>query len=278
MSIPVRIGALLWLLASPLLVRAEQIPVGTVIPVCDDVQEWPPFSYFQRDASLQRTDQVNGYAIDVLNTILGRNGLHLSVQMVAWNRCLTELKEGRTYVLTPNVSYSHKRDTDYLLTRSYYSLHSFIFYSKRRYPDGLPVHSVADLKRYRLCGLLGYNYETYGLKPADMDVSANDFPTLVAKLYAGRCDLFIEKYEIIAGFTALGRDLIGDQALGRAPLPDVPPTPFYMMISRRYPKAAALRELLNDELTSMERSGELQRLWQPYLSGRKTLANLPDPH
>jgi polar amino acid transport system substrate-binding protein len=149
-----------------------------------------------------------------------------------------------------------------LLSRPYYTATTYYFYSRRRYPNGPAIKSLADLQQYRICGVRGYNYAGYGLATGSIDQGAGDFTALIAKLHLGRCQLFLEKNEVMMGYAAIGRDYLADPDIGRAPMPGLKPVQFHLGISRHFPQAEALRTLLDAELAKMEQSGRLHDIWQ----------------
>ncbi|MBB5020067.1 polar amino acid transport system substrate-binding protein [Chitinivorax tropicus] len=260
----IRIGLLLASLWLPSLHAApEKLPAGLEIGICDDQAEWPPFIYFER-ASGKKGKQIVGYSVDVISRILNEAKISYSVQLLPWSRCVAELKLGKRFQLTLNVSHNPERARDFLFSRPYYRLHSYYFYSKHTFPDGLALASAQALKRYRLCGVAGFNYVPYGLTPDDLDTSARSLLQLPPKLHRDRCDVFVEKLEVMAGYTSLGQDILADFSLGYAPLPGIEPSPFHMMVSRQWPYASALIELLDAGINQLESKGELTRFKQRY--------------
>lgn len=234
---------------------------GSTLSVCDDADEWPPYSYWQR-VNGKKTEQLAGYAVEVLKTIFTQNGLHYNLRLLPWARCLAELKLGVNYQMALNLSYSEERDRSYLLTRPYYSTTNYYYYSRKQHPQGLNIAGVADLKRYTVCGIHGYNYTTYGLAPSEINQRAKNIPALITMLHLGRCDLFVEKHEILVGFGAIGEPFLEDPELGRDMIRGMPFTPFHMAVSRAMPQAQAIKEMLDRELLQMESSGQLKNLWE----------------
>jgi polar amino acid transport system substrate-binding protein len=237
----------------------DALPANLTIASCDDSAEWPPFVHFERIKGV-KTEAVAGYSVDVIKEIFARHGIVLKAALVPWARCLAELKSGKNYQMILNATYNAQRERDYLMTRPYYSTTNCYYYSRRNHPQGLSVSNVASLKQYRVCGIYADNYTTYGFAPGDVDQGTNDFPALIGKLHAGRCALFLEKCEVMQGFLGVGKRYLDDPDLGHASVPGMSPVPLYMMVSRAYPHAAALKRLLDDELSQMEASGRLAAL------------------
>jgi polar amino acid transport system substrate-binding protein len=245
--------------------QPPQLPAGTTVKVCDDDAEWPPFTYQERHDG-QKGPRVIGAAVDALARILGAAGVHYTVELLPWTRCLESIKAG-THDMALNASYTDERARDFLMTRPLYALDSDYYYSRRAHPQGMDIHTLADLKRWRVCGLLGYNYATYGLQPQELDLSPPNFALMLRKVSHGRCDLFIEKREVIAGLGLIDplvhRELANPDIVGE-PVPGVEATPFYMIVSRATPHGPALQQLLNDGIGRLQASGEMHRIIATY--------------
>lgn len=233
------------------------------IAICDDENEWPPYVYRQRGAD-GSPGKLTGYAVDVVSEILARNKIAYSFDLIPWPRCLAVAALGKEYQMVVDLSYNPERQRNFLLTRAYYSTTTYYYYSRRHHPDGLKIASPLDLRKHRVCGIHGYNYVNYGLRPGEVDQGARDFSTLIAKLHAGRCALFLEKHEVMLGFAAIGKNYLADPDLGGAPVPGMRPTAFYLGISRNYVHAQELRTLVDDELLKMDEAGRLREIWRKY--------------
>lgn len=264
----VALGFALGLSMLPVAASAENaaLPKTLSVKICEDDAEWPPFTYFER-AGGKPTQRLTGAAVDAVDRILRHAGLHYTIDMLPWKRCQEGIKSG-TYHMALNASYSDERARDFWLSKPFYYLNSHYYYSRRQHPQGLAIQSIDDLKRYRVCGLLGYNYSTYGLQPEDLDLSPANFPLVINKVEHGRCDLFVEKREIIAGFGVVDPRMAQELAnpdLASAPVPGVPPTPFHMMVTRAQPWGQALAHVLDQGIASLETSGEMRQIVAKYV-------------
>lgn len=242
------------------------LPKNLALAVCDDGAEWPPFTFYQRIDG-QKSKKITGSAVEVLERILGRAGIAFTIDLIPWKRCQLEIMHGGRYQMALNASYSAERDRDFRLSRAYYRLTSQYFYSRPLHPTGWPIRELADLKQHRVCGLRGYNYSTYGLGEADLDLSDGGFAPMIAKLHLGRCDLFVEKREIMQGFGVVDAEmarLLADPRLGAANLPGVTETGFHMIVSRAIPYSQALVGVLDAGIDELEASGELQKVMTKY--------------
>lgn len=242
---------------------APALPQDLVVQVCDDAAEWPPYSFYERQHGPERkTERVVGAAVDVLDRILGAAGLRYQLVLLPWKRCQLGIEAG-TYHLALNASYSDERARTYWLTRPYYSLHSNYYYSRRTHPAGLTLTSVRDLRRLRVCGLNGYNYSTYGLGHGQIDLTSTSHAQALRKLQRDRCDVFIEKREIVEGLALIDAAVateLRDPQLASAMLPGVAPTPFHMIVTRAEPWGQALTALIDAGISRLADSGELSAL------------------
>jgi polar amino acid transport system substrate-binding protein len=245
--------------------QPAELPRGTTVKVCEDDAEWPPFTYLERHDE-RKGPRIVGAAVDALARILGPAGVRYTVELLPWTRCLESIKAG-THDMALNASYADERARDFLMSRAVYELDSDYYYSRQAHPQGLGIHTLADLKRWRVCGLLGYNYATYGLQPQDLDLSPPNFALMLRKISHGRCDVFVEKRQIIAGLGLIDplvhRELANPDIVAE-PVPGVPPTPFYMIVSRATPHGPALLHLLDEGIGRLRGSGEMRQIIATY--------------
>jgi polar amino acid transport system substrate-binding protein len=257
------------LLAHALPASAAAVQAGALagpISICEDENEWPPISYFARSEG-RKTDRLTGFAVDVIGDILSRHDLAYRIDMIPWARCLSVAKLGERYQMMLNLSASPERQDAFLFSRPYYKMASYYYYSRTEHPDGLPIAALADLKKYRICGVRGYNYGAYGLSKGEVDDGAKDFAAVIAKLHAGRCTLFVEHDDVMKGYALIGKDFLADPDLGKAPVPGKAPGGFRFGISRKFAQSATLKQLIDDELVRMEENGRLRELWSKYQRG-----------
>lgn len=240
---------------------ADAMPARPSIAICDDENEWPPYSYFQRVGG-KKTDTLTGFAVAVVRDIFTRRGVDYTIDMIPWPRCMAVASLGKQYGMVLNLSYNEERARAFLFSRPYYATTSYYYYSRRNHPRGLDIHGVADIRKYRVCGVQGYNYDGYGMAPGEVDQGAKNFPALISKVQLGRCALFLEKDEVMTGYAAIGKDYLSDPDIGKAPIPGMKPDLFYFGISRKHPRGAELKMLIDEELQHMEATGKLGELWR----------------
>lgn len=251
----------MWLFAAHGGAFAAVAPSGMSVAICDDENEWPPYSYYQR-VDGKKTANVVGFAVDVIHEIFNRHGIEYSIDLIPWSRCLAVSTLGKDYAMVFNLSYNAERARSFLLSRPYYATTSYYYYSRRNHPRGLAINSVADLKKYRVCGVQGYNYDGYGLPAGQVDQGARSFTALISKVKLGRCALFLEKDEIMTGYAAIGMNYLADPDIGKAPIPGMKPDLFYFGVSKRYAHAEEVHAVIDEELLHMESNGRLAELWR----------------
>jgi polar amino acid transport system substrate-binding protein len=78
------------------------------------------------------------------------------------------------------------------------------------------------------------------------------------------CDLFIEGYEIFAGFKAIGEDYLSDPDLKYTAIPGTTPKTYHMMISRNFKYGEELKNLINEGIVELEKSGMMNNLIKKY--------------
>jgi polar amino acid transport system substrate-binding protein len=260
-TLPYLLLSLMILLGSVCPVQGEGLSVKA-IRACDDIQEWPPFIYYKREGGKPTADVV-GFTAELIREILAPYDVTLTIDLMPWRRCLREVEKGSQYQILLDASTNADRAERYHISKPYYSISPYYFYSKKQHPDGLPIKTMDDLKQYRINGIAGYNYADYGLKPEDLDAIVNGHEGLIQKLHRGRCDLFPEWYEVMRGFAAVGKPYLEDEDLGYAAVPGAPLTPFYLM----FPKNALgleLKTVVDEGIEKMTKSGRLAEMLSRY--------------
>lgn len=237
------------------------LPEAHFVAICDDENELPPFSYFVRQGEA-RTAVISGFAVAVVRDIFARRGVSYRIDMKPWPRCVALATLGNEYGMLMNLTHSAEREKSFLFSRPLYSMRSFYYFSKEKFPAGPDIRSITDLRSYRVCGVAGHNYREYGLGPGDVDQGARNMEIVLAKVKLGRCSLFVEKDEIMSGYAMLDKRYLPDPVIGKAPVPGMKPSPFYFGISKRHPRAEQLRQLIDEELVMMESTGRLAELWK----------------
>lgn len=237
--------------------------LGTLLPAlaqqpaihfCADDAQWPPFSYSDSQGAM------NGFTIDLIEQIFADQA---KVTQLPWRRCLVATEQGKQMQVAIDASTSKEREQKFLLTKAYYQLTPYFFYSIKQHPHGVSIQQGQQLAQFgQVCGLRGYNYSNFALGQTPVYTGADNFQTLLEMLKRGRCGLFIGRYEIIAGLAKLDIHLLDDAELRYAPIPDAQPEPFYMLISRNIPTAQQLKQQIDEGIERMTENGMLEQLKQ----------------
>ncbi|WP_217522381.1 substrate-binding periplasmic protein [Vibrio metschnikovii] len=229
----------------------------TSLAICGDGGGWPPYHF-------EKERKVIGYDIDVLEAIFLPLGLTITVDLPPWQRCLRETKLGR-YDIALSAAYSEERDKDYILTDYYYTLQPSYVYSSITYPEGLPVRTAQDLDYLRTCGLQGYNYTGFGVDDSKVRKNGRTFEQVVKMLEANRCDVFLARYEILAGFKASeGIDHLAN-GLKAVSIPGISGDKFHMLISRSILDGLEIKSIFDQQIKQLRVSGELDRMIEKYI-------------
>ncbi|MFD2265317.1 substrate-binding periplasmic protein [Lacibacterium aquatile] len=254
-----RLGLWLALLTAVSIVSAKaDETVPSQILVCEDELEVPPLTYRMRDGTAQPTERVTGYSVAIIQEIAADLGIETRFTLMPWARCQAEVEAGRQH-LALNATWNADRAKRYLFSQAYFSAHDHYYFSKSRFPNGLRLTKLEELREYSLCGLNGFNYAHLQNVARRIDYEARDHRQVMLKLAFGHCDLFVEKQEIMAGFELIGKSWLQHAEISNGPLPETPPTRFHMLIQ---PTAtgARLKEVIDELLDKMQIDGRLETL------------------
>jgi len=235
---------------------------GPTVYICDDGAEWPPYSYYQRIDGAP-TESVVGFSVDVIQRIFAEREIPWQLSLIPWKRCLREVAEGKHYHMLLSAGRNPERNRTYLFSEPYYHMHTSYLYSTKHHPQGLAIVGREDLKRYNVCGIQGYNYIVFGLSAEEIDTGTADYEALVKKLLNGRCELSIDRLEILMGFKAIGKDFINHPDLAYRIIPGEPVEPFHMMFTRNE-FGRQLKRTVDEGIGKLRASGEMEAMMRKY--------------
>ncbi|MET3129862.1 polar amino acid transport system substrate-binding protein [Oxalobacteraceae bacterium GrIS 1.11] len=251
------VAALLFLLAAPACAKP--------VLACADQAEMPPFTYAERVGG-RKTERITGVSVDLLKLVGSQHGWEVTVILLPWARCLAWVAENRAQFAL-NIGQAEAQAGGLRLSAPYFTLHNLYFYSRGAHPHGLELATLADLRHYHLCGLGGYRFEPFGIDTRDVDRGATaGYEQLIAKLHVGRCDLFIDSRETIAGMYLINprlRSMLVDGKLVNRPLPGSPQRALHFAVSAK--AAPALLEQLDQGLERLAKNRQLDKLLNQYL-------------
>ena len=237
------------------------------VQACVDQTDMPPFSYSERIDG-RKTERVIGASVDLLKQIGLARGWTVQIQPLPWARCLALVADNRIQ-LAINIDETDAQANKLLVSEPYFTLHNIYFYSRKARPQGLKLTSLSEVQHYRLCGFSGYRFEMFGIDTRNVDRgTTTGYEQLIAKLHLGRCDLFIDSRETMAGQYLIDpklRALLVNGTLVSQPLPGMPKRDFHFAVSATGTKSAALLAAINEGLESLDKAKTMDKLVSHYL-------------
>lgn len=265
-----RLLPLLCILGSGELPAAPLAP-DQVVRVCAQSAEWPPFMYTERAGN----HKLVGYTIDFLQRGLAERGVRYTIDLLPWKRCM-ELVQRGLYDMMTDASNSPERAQNFLVSKPYYTQQLVYFYDKERPRPA--IHTAADMSKFRLCGMAGYNYSGFGLKPEEVETGSQSLAQSFQKLKHDRCDAIPERLEVTLGYQAMGVVDLEKLSIGTGHLPDLPRSTFHMMVSRSVVYGPELLEILDEGIDKLNNNGGAQELAAKYgIQGVETVRAKPRP-
>lgn len=222
-----------------------------MVRICDDISPWPPYIY----PSAQNKNQPTGAMVDFLDDLFKEIGLEYSVTLRPWKRCLEEVKKATStdeFEIVSNASFNEERAEAYHVTKPIYRTTPGAFYSKERFPQGLKLQRLADLKKYKICGVLAYSYLEYDLEKSDIYTTAGTLEKIFIMLDKNRCEIIVSSIEPLVGMKLFGKNIVSNRITSVA-VPGAQQSTFHLLISRGSPRSEELLEKLDlaiDKLTS----------------------------
>lgn len=246
---------------------------GKSVRICEDQAEWPPIIFHKRESGNKvKPLTADGISVDIIDAIFEMYGLnHPPIQLLPWQRILLDLeKNNKTCDMVIEGTFSQKRLEKFLLTNSYISLNGNYFYSKNKYPSGLIIKDYTELVKYKICGIHGWNYSVFQVPNWEkiIDRGSKNIPALMRKLHLGRCDVFLSRIEIFAGFAITEKNYLSDKNLRYSPVLGIKIDPVHMMISRKYEHAYTLKGIIDDGLKKLKESKKLEEILDKYIPRR----------
>jgi polar amino acid transport system substrate-binding protein len=240
------------------------------VNICEDAGGWPPFIYQPPESPALAPA---GLSVDIADIVFKKLNLNYRITLLPWKRCLHEVEKGNRYVMILNASFNKQRAAMFHFTQAYYEIKPYYFYSRKTHPNGLDIGVLKDLHRFRVGGILGYNYSYYGLADDQIiNTGIYNLEALLGRLHGNQYDLVLENYEVVAGFFLL-RDAMREFAtLGAAPVPELPPTPFHMIFSKT-PDGLILHRKVDAVLSELKQTGIIEKIINARLSVNPASSN-----
>ena len=238
------------------------------VKICDDEAGWPPYVYNPIENGKADKSKIEGAAIDFVNRIFEEVGLEHSTELLPWKRCLAEVEnfgDRGNFEMFQNGSYNAERTKIYYISESIYETGRGLFYSTKKFPDGLDVNSVEDAKKYKVCGVHGYNYIDWNLADNQIETSAKSTEQALKKVAAGRCDVVPSAIEPIYGSAAIGKPIVPNGVKPHV-VEFLDKTTFHIYIAKTSPRGEELRDKINAAIKKLRADGTHKKIFSQYLN------------
>ena len=240
-----------------------------IVHICDDTAEFAPYIYRSKISNQENNSSLTGATKELLDEIFNTIGIDYKLDLLPWKRCLIEVEKFGTnkyYEVFSNGSYSKERSDKYYTTSAIYRTHEGLWYSKVKFPHGIPIKTASDLNQFSLCGVLGYNYATLKKLGVTTEIStgAKSVKSALLKVAKNRCDIFIGGLEDTYGGSSVGIYDI-PQSVISIPLPGVKSNSYHLFVSKSSPRAYELLTKLNQAILLLQHQGIANKIYEKYL-------------
>lgn len=244
------------------------------VHICDDEEEWAPYAYNPRVDGKPDKSIIIGFTAELLDEIFKLVGIEFTYEFTNWKRCLKHVAffdKSKKYEVFVNGGFSMDRADKYYVTTPIYKTHQGVFYSKTKYPNGLPLKKASDLNNFKACGINGYDYSyiytKYGVSEDNkMDLRAKSMAQVLNMVSKSRCDIFLNSLEPVYGGVTIGKHTIPDNVVGM-PIPNIEGTTFHIFISKSSPRAYELLTKINQSILILQNNGVSKKILKKYLPG-----------
>ena len=235
---------------------------GEPLRACASDLDFPPF-VLTSSSGFASGSQNTGLAVNVLQRALRRSGREPAlIERLPWRRCRDSVANGQIQIAmdVPTQDLDAKR---FLATNAFTEVHHVYFYSPKEFPDEAPLHSLSDLKRYRVCALAGSHLDAYGIDRGHQDTGAMNERSAIIKVATGRCDVFIEFREVVDSLFAHDPkllDLFKSSGIRQLDLPGDTPAGLHFEFNKAIPDGQALQQSFNETIRFLIENGEMNRM------------------
>ncbi len=263
-----RSKSLLFALAVIMLLPTRTVFANSPVSVCGE--SWAPYIYESKDHNRQSQDVVGIHPAN-FRLITNITDLEFRFSVLPWKRCLHSVEnysKPGDHEIAVDATFSAERAEEYHLVGPLYSLSTAVFYSRTRYPGGpfskrfgRVVSSIADMRDFSICGLLGWNYESYYLEhgiPRSVTLAKTPagIQGALSMVSRQRCDLTEIHPVLVLGAMLTGALQIPADITCRKLTGE--PENFYLMVSRQSPRAKELVTHLSSALIFLANTRQLK--------------------
>ncbi|MFW5498988.1 MULTISPECIES: substrate-binding periplasmic protein [unclassified Maridesulfovibrio] len=223
---------------------------------------WSPYCYISPDDPLT----LKGFTVEFLKEVFNQPDDELHFLVLPWKRCLVML-ENNEIDLVLDGSKDSPRLQKFVFSHKIYHLDNALFYLKSRFPNGPQIKTVADVDKFSLGGVFGFNYKVYPFDVSMVQQGAKDIETMLKMLERRRFELAIGFEQIVCSRMRLKG--IGGGDISYLLMPGVESLRFHIF-GNHTPKTRKLIERINSALQEMSSDGRLTELKRKYgLQGGK---------
>ena len=237
------------------------------VQICDDSAEWPPYSFFPRPPAKAEQPVLTGAMVELVERIFALIKMDYRITAIPWKRCLHEVADfgqRRNYEMAIEGTLNEKRLEAFYMTAPVYTTTGAYWYSTQRFPQGPKIDSPADLRGYRLCGILGYNYTGYQIPDGLVKIRPTTYQAALRMVALGRCDLFLSNIPTVVGKTQLAELTLPDGIEGKR-VPSLPSGTFHIFIAKSSPRAQTLLAEVNQAILTLAYRGITDDIFRKYL-------------
>ena len=203
----------------------------------------------------------NGFFAEIVTAVFKEMGMDVSYEFHPWKRCESLLINGDAFAAMPYVATEERRRFHDFSDVVAVSTGRF-FYLKSRIPKDLSWEKYADLKPYKIGGVLGYWYEK---EFNEAGLTVDYVPTKEAnmrKLQIGRVDLV--PMDELVGWRLLNQHFPNQLSDFETLKKPTNISELYLMVSRAYPESETIRNRFNASLKSIREKGGYARILKKY--------------
>jgi len=231
-----------------------------MVEICDDENLWPPYT-------IMKGQQVTGAMVEMTDAIFKKIEISHVLHLTPWKRCLYQVENfsgNPPFEVFINGSFSEERSKKYLVSDAIYSTGNAYFYSNQYFKQRPKINQLSDLQGFSVCGVHGYNYEMYKIKPEQLRVTASDLHSAFRLLKSGRCEIILNAYSVPFGSLFTDTPMIDDTVSAEI-FTELPVQTFHMFVSRKSPRAKFLIDAINESIRELKASGRAESIFKKYL-------------
>lgn len=215
--------------------------------------EWEPYS--------GKNMEGKGFVAEIVTAAFNEMGIEAQITFLPWKRCEYMLKKGTAFAAFPYLK-TAEREKTFDFSDEVGNSNMRLFYLKTNIKQEVDWNTFADLKKYRIGGTLGYWYEKdFREAGLNVDYAATDEVSL-KKLYEGRMDILA--MDELLGWHYIKKLYPNDLRKFETVKKPLKVDKLRLLISRKYPDAAELKDKFNIGLSTIKTNGVLAGILKKY--------------